>query len=110
MLLAFAACHPLWLSQIGYLQYSGCDLDMLCVEMAQLNMRLYGLAPMQIEPVTLEALASRLEERAGPWAPAYQAVLEAPPAQRPIVEAEVVKTINRARLEQLSLFNEGEQP
>ena len=27
-----------------------------------------------------------------------------------ILEAEVVKTINRARIEQLSLFNEGEQP
>ena len=71
---AFAACHPLWLSQIGYLQYSGMDLDRLCVDMARLNMRLYGLTPMRIEPVTLAALESRLEERAGPRALAYQAV------------------------------------
>jgi hypothetical protein len=108
MLLASVACHPLWLSQIGYLQYSGMDLDQLCVDMARLNLRLYGLTPMRIEPATLAALESRLEERAGPWAPAYQAVLEASPAQRPAVEAEVVKTINRARIVQLSLFNEGE--
>ena len=106
MLLAFAACHPLWLSQIEYIEYTGCDLDQLCVDMARLNMRLYGLMPLRIEAVTLEALATRLEERAGPWAPAYQAVLEAPPEQRPALQAEVVKQINRTRIEQLSLFEE----
>jgi hypothetical protein len=101
LLLAHAACHPLWLAQIGYVQYSGCDIDPLCCEMARLNRRLYGITPLRLEPVTLDAL-KRLPETAGPWADAYQAVITAPPAQQEDARAAVVAQINASRRQQLS--------
>jgi hypothetical protein len=106
ILLAHAACHPLWLARIGYVQDSGMDIDPLCVEMCRLNLRLYGVVPLRIEPVTLEALG-RLKEQAGPWAPAYEAVVTAPTPERPALQHAVVEQINRHRREPLSLFEEG---
>jgi hypothetical protein len=106
LLLAHAACHPRWLVDIGYVQYAGVDIDPLCVEMCRLNLRLYGLTPLRLEPVTLEALVS-LKETAGPWAPAYEAVVTAPPAEQATVRAAVVEQINAHRLQQLSLFEEA---
>jgi len=105
LLLAHAACHPRWLAQIGYVQYVGCDIDPLCCAMARLNLRLYGITPLRLEPVTLEALAS-LQETAGPWARAYKTVLTAPPTEQETVRVAVVEQINRHRREQLSLFEE----
>jgi hypothetical protein len=106
LLLAHAACHPLWLAQIGYVQYSGCDIDPLCCEMARLNLRLYGITPLRLEPATLDAL-ERLAETAGPWADTYQAVITAPPAQQEDARAAVVAQINAHRRQQLSLFEEA---
>jgi hypothetical protein len=106
LLLAHAACHPRWLVDIGYVQYAGVDIDPLCVEMCRLNLRLYGLTPLRLEPVTLEALVS-LKETAGPWAPAYEAVVTAPPAEQATVRAAVVEQINAHRLQRLSLFEEA---
>jgi hypothetical protein len=106
LLLAHAACHPLWLAQIGYVQYSGCDIDPLCCEMARLNLRLYGITPLRLEPATLDAL-ERLPETAGPWAQAYQAVITAPPAQQGDARAAVVAQINAHRRQQLLLFEEA---
>jgi hypothetical protein len=106
LLLAHAACHPLWLAQIGYVQDSGCDIDPLCVEMARLNLRLYGITPLRLEPTTLDVL-ERLTETAGPWADAYQAVITAPPAQQEQARAAVVEQINAHRWQQLSLFEEA---
>ena len=105
LLLAHAACHPLWLAQIGYVQYSGMDIDPLCVEMARLNLRLYGITPLRLEPATLDAL-EQLTETAGPWAEAYQAVITAPPTQQEQARAAVVEQINRHRREQFSLLEE----
>ncbi len=99
MLLARAACHPLWLAQIGYVQDSGCDIDSLCCEMARLNLRLYGITPLRLEPATLDAL-ERLPATAGPWAAAYQAVITAPPAQQEVARSAVVAQINAYRLHQ----------
>ena len=107
MLLAYAACQPLWLSQIGYVQYTGIDLDALCVDMARLNLRLYGLTPMRLQAATLAALEGHLSQAAGVWAPAYQAVIEAAPAEQPALQEAVIRKINRARVEQLSLFEEA---
>ena len=101
LLLAHAACHPLWLAQIGYVQYSGWDIDPLCCEMARLNRRLYGIIPLRLEPVTRDALERRAET-AGPWADAYQAVITAPPAQQENARAAVVAQINASRRQQLS--------
>lgn len=61
MLLAFAACHPLWLSQIGFIQYFGQDIDALCVEMCRLNLRLYGIIPVSLAPLTVELLLNKPE-------------------------------------------------
>ena len=109
LLLAHVACHPLWLAQIGYVQYSGMDIDPLCVEMCRLNLRLYGVVPLRIEPVTLEALG-RLKEQVGPWGAAYEAAVTAPPLQQPALQHAVVKQINRHRREQLSLFKKEDLP
>jgi hypothetical protein len=106
LLLAHAACHPLWLADIGYVRYVGIDIDSLCVEMCRLNLRLYGLTPLRLEPVTLEALGS-LKETASPWAPAYEAAVTAPPAEQETVRAAVVEQTNAHRLQQLSLFEEA---
>jgi methylase of polypeptide subunit release factors len=106
LLLAHAASHPLWLSQIGYLRYTGADIDPLCVEMCRLNLRLYGLIPLRLEVPTLEALADGLAKITGPWTPAYQAILEAPVVQQSAAKAALVERINRGRIEQLSLFEE----
>lgn len=103
MLLAFAACHPLWLSQIGYIQYYGIDIDPLCVEMCRLNMRLYGLDPLRITPATADKLAE-LADSLGPMEQPYQEIVTAQPEERPAKEAALVERINAARLEQLSLF------
>jgi hypothetical protein len=97
---------PLWLAQIGYVQSSGIDIDPLCVEMCRLNLRLYGLTPLRLEAVTLEALVS-LKGTAGPWAPAYEAVVTAPPAEQETVRAAVVEQSNAHRIQQLSLFEEA---
>jgi len=63
LLLAHAACHPRWLADIGYVRDAGVDIDPLCVEMCRLHLRLYGLTPLRLEPVTLEALVSLKENR-----------------------------------------------
>jgi hypothetical protein len=105
LLLAHAACRPLWLAQIGYVQYSGMDIDPLCVEMCRLNLRLYSVVPLRIESVTLEALG-RLKERAGPLTAAYEAAVTAPPLEQPALQHAVVEQINRHRREQFSLFHE----
>jgi hypothetical protein len=81
------------------------DINPLCVEMARLNLRLYGITPMRLEPVTLEAPAS-LKAQAGPWAEAYEQVLTAPPATQPAAQAALVERINPGRRQQLSLFEE----
>ena len=103
MLLAFASCHPLWLSQIGYIQYYGIDIDPLCVEMCRLNMRLYGLDPLRITPATTEKLLE-LAGQLGPMEQPYQEVIQALPEERPAKEAVLIERINAARVEQLNLF------
>jgi hypothetical protein len=85
--------------------YSGMDIDPLCVEMCRLNLRLYGVVPLRIEPVTLEALG-RLKERARPWVAAYKAAVTAPPLEQPALQHAVVEQMNRHRREQFSLLEE----
>lgn len=43
MFLATAACLPPWMTQWGLVKFYGQDIDGLCVQMAQLNLMLYGL-------------------------------------------------------------------
>jgi hypothetical protein len=105
LLLAHAACHPLWLAQIGYGQHGGMDIDPHCVEMCRRNLRFYNVVPLRIKPVTLEALG-RLKEEDGPWAPPYEAAVTAPPLEQPALQHAVVEQIIRHRCEQLSLFEE----
>ncbi len=81
------------------------DIDPLCVAMCRLNLRFYGVVPLRIEPVTLEALG-QLKEQAGLWVAAYEAAVTAPPLEQPALQRAVVEQINRHRHEQLSLFEE----
>jgi hypothetical protein len=117
MLLAYASTQLLWLAQIGYIQYSGVDLDVLCVDMARLNMRLYGLSPMQVQPATIDALHTYLSAHTTRAATTPQEashtaivqasldVLQAPVNEQPALAQEVTRQINRLRKEQLSLFD-----
>ena len=57
MLLAAARSIPRGLIDLGMIQFYGIDIDPICVEMARLNMRLYGLIPLGIQPATLELLS-----------------------------------------------------
>ena len=43
MFVAYAAQMPAWMSQGGYVQFYGQDIDRTCGVMAQTNMMLYGL-------------------------------------------------------------------
>ncbi len=114
MILAHAACHPLWLSQIGFIRYYGQDLDGLCVEMCRLNLRLYGIVPLGIEDVTWEALARLQSAKPDDQGviEQYNEVLAAECAGDNLKRQEVVETINHTRLVQASLFEslvEGSQ-
>ncbi len=60
---------------IGYVQYTGIDLDALCVDMARLT-RAVRTDPDALQAATLAALEGPIEPKAaGVWAPAYQAVI-----------------------------------
>ena len=43
MLLTTAACYPAWAVQLGLVQFFGADIDPMCVQMARINIMLYGL-------------------------------------------------------------------
>jgi hypothetical protein len=43
LLLAAAACFPLWAARLGLVRFWGMDINPDCVQMARLNCRLYGL-------------------------------------------------------------------
>lgn len=43
MFLAYAACHPWWMTQLGLVRLYGMDIDALCVRMARINIMMYGL-------------------------------------------------------------------
>jgi hypothetical protein len=108
MVLAFAACHPLWLSQIGFIQYFGQDVDRLCVEMAKLNLKLYGITPTQVQPMTLEALMKLKPSIPSPLAERYEQVLQAEAVGDNSKKAAFVDELNQARLQQASLFTDIE--
>ena len=57
LLLAAAKSVPRGLIDLGMVQFYGVDIDPICVEMARLNMRLYGIIPLGIQPATLELLS-----------------------------------------------------
>ncbi len=43
MLLAAAACYPAYAVRLGLVQFFGADIDPVCVQMARINVLLYGL-------------------------------------------------------------------
>ncbi|MBI3654106.1 MAG: N-6 DNA methylase [Acidobacteria bacterium] len=103
MLLAFAACHPLWLSQIGFIQYYGQDIDALCVEMTRLNMRLYGITPVKLEPITSEAMTQRVIE-SEELKPKFEEAIAAQANGDKEKFVEAAQTSKQARFEQGALF------
>lgn len=50
LLLAAARHCPRWLIDIGYIHFSGQDIRHVPVQMARLNLRLYGITPLGITP------------------------------------------------------------
>jgi hypothetical protein len=43
LLLAYASTLPRWMVELGLVQFSGQDIDQLCVRMARINFALYGV-------------------------------------------------------------------
>jgi hypothetical protein len=104
MLLAAASCYPLWLSQIGFVQYFGQDIDELCVDMCRLNLKLYGITPMRITRATVDALEEWLPKVNAQIAERYAETLHAEAAGDTSARAALVEEINAQRAEQISLF------
>jgi len=59
MLLAAAKAMPRYATDLGLVEFYGVDISPLCVEMCQLNMRLYGLQSSGVQPADLLLLAHR---------------------------------------------------
>jgi len=98
LLLAHASTLPSWMVQMGLVQYYGCDIDPLCVRMARVNFKLYGLngfglkCALELSPAELALLP---EPHASAYAEAQQAQAEGDQAR-----VEQIAT----QLRQLSLF------
>ena len=76
MLLAAASTYPRWMVELGLVQFYGVDIDPTCVQMARLNVRLYGLNGSAIQ----DALAlsdSDLSRLPQPYAATYRTAREA---------------------------------
>ena len=56
MLLAAATLFPAFANRLGLVRYSGQDIDHTCVEMARLNMMIYGLNGWGMAAVVVESL------------------------------------------------------
>jgi hypothetical protein len=106
MLLAAASCYPLWLSQIGFVQYFGQDIDELCVDMCRLNLKLYGITPMRITRATVDALEEWLPKVNSKLAERYTEVLTAEASGDTSARGALVEEINAQRVEQISLFGD----
>lgn len=98
LLLAHASTLPPWMVQMGLVQYYGCDIDPLCVSMARVNCKLYGLNGFGLK-CALELSQAELAALPEPHASAYA---EAQKAHTDGDEARVEQIA--AELRQLSLF------
>jgi len=70
LLLAHASTLPPWMVQMGLVQYSGCDIDPLCVRLARVNFKLYGLNGLGLK-CALELSQAELSALPEPHASAY---------------------------------------
>jgi type I restriction-modification system DNA methylase subunit len=77
MFLAFASECPRWALDYGIVQFWGMDIDQTCVDMARLNVKLYGLNGYGIKHV-LELQARELEAIPEPYQSTYREVIEDP--------------------------------
>jgi hypothetical protein len=98
LLLAHASTLPAWMVQMGLVQYSGCDVDSLCVRMARVNFKLYGLNGFGLK-CALELSQAELAALPEPHATAYAEAQQA----HAVGDTERVAQI-ATHLRQLSLF------
>lgn len=81
MLLAAAKSIPRYAIDLGLVQFYGVDISPLCVEMCRLNMRLYGLQPLGIQPADLLSLVE-LQALPEPYPELYErAIADADPGR-----------------------------
>ena len=76
LLLAHASTLPVWMVQMGLVQYYGCDIDPTCVRMARINCKLYGLNGSHLKyalELSAEELAALPKRHAEVYAQAQQA-------------------------------------
>jgi ribosomal protein L11 methylase PrmA len=100
LLLVHASTLPRWMVSMGLVQYYGCDIDPLCVQMARINCKLYGLNGHHLK----SALALSPDELAALPQVHASAYAEAQHAQA-AGDAEHIEKIARViRGEQISLF------
>ncbi len=101
MLLAAAAAYPAWMVQLGLVQFFGADIDPVCVQMARINVVLYGLngtglryfqALAQARPEMMARLEAAKEH-----AQAVDSLTAGPPASLPPPDSSRKKKPRRAR-------------
>ena len=100
LLLAAAKECPRWAIEMGLVQFIGVDIDPLCVEMARLNMRIYGISPLQIRPVDLLTLAE-IDSLPWPYSPLYKGIVTDEPPGKKFWE----EGVEMARAQQLELWS-----
>jgi SAM-dependent methyltransferase len=102
MLLAAAKATPRWLIDIGFVQFFGIDIDPLCVQLARLNMRLYGLKPV----LKAADLLTLQEAAALPWPhdKLYGGLIEAQQAEDESKVELYREGVELARAQQLEMW------
>lgn len=101
MLLAAAKAIPRYAIDLGFVEFYGVDINPLCVEMCRLNMRLYGLQSLGIQPADLLSLVE-LQRLPEPYPELYEkAIAGADPGREYWIEQ-----VRSAGAMQMSLWEE----
>ena len=103
LLLAHASTLPAWMVQMGLVQYYGCDIDLLCVRMARVNFKLYGLNGFGLK-CALELSQSELAALPEPYASAYTEAQAADKAGDNGRVEEIATEVRQQTYQQLTFF------
>ena len=114
MLLAAAAAYPAWMVQLGLVQFFGADIDPVCVQMARINVVLYGLNGTGLRYVHALAQAApevmaRLEAARG-HIQSLDSLTTGPAASQPPPDSSRKKKTRRARRSTPPLSGSTSQP
>jgi len=105
LLLAHASTLPVWMVQMGLVQYYGCDIDPTCVRMARVNCKLYGLNGSHLQ-YALELSAEELAALPQRYAEAYAQAQEAQDSGDSETVAQIAADLHAETYRQTSMFPE----